>query len=77
MVAFSVAFSILLTILFFIVGGIVGYLGHCYLEYNTPNYTSHPELFDDNGKIMAGELLTVTFEGTENFDDDEDNDDDE
>jgi amino acid permease len=69
MVAFSVAFSILLTILFFIVGGIVGYLGHLYLQYNTPNYSSHPEIFDDEGKVMAGDLLTVTFEGTEFLED--------
>lgn len=78
MIAFSVAFSILLTILFFLVGGIIGYLSHVYLQYNTQqNYASHPEIFDEDGKVMAGDLLTVTFEGTEFLEDGEDDEDDE
>jgi amino acid permease len=78
MIAFSVAFSILLTILFFLVGGIIGYLSHIYLQYNQQqNYSSHPEIFDEDGKVMAGDLLTVTFEGTEFLEDGEDDEDDE
>jgi hypothetical protein len=78
MIAFSVAFSILLTILFFLVGGIIGYLSHIYLQYNAQqNYSAHPEIFDQDGKVMAGDLLTVTFEGTEFLEEGEDEEDDD
>jgi len=67
MLAVSISIGILVILLFFMVGGIIGYLmNRHFIENGVPDL--HPEFFDEYGRVITGDLLTVNFE---QYDDDE------
>jgi hypothetical protein len=73
--AYVIAFSVMFTLLFFMVGGIIGWLTYRHLLETRPPYL-HPEFFDENGQIIADEVVSVRFEEGYFDSDDDDEDDD-
>ena len=68
MLAVTLTLSSIISILFLIVGGVVGYLVKEYVyERNAQYIPTHPEMFDENGQIIAGDILAVRFENPEDF----------
>jgi len=68
MLAVTLVFSSIISILFLIVGGVVGYLLKEYVnERNSTYIPTHPEMFDENGQIIADDILAVRFENPEDF----------
>ena len=50
------------------IGGVIGYLLKEYVYDRTSSYIPvHPEMFDENGQIIADDILAVRFEN--NIDD--------
>ena len=50
------------------IGGVIGYLLKEYVYDRTSSYIPvHPEMFDENGQIIADDILAVRFEN--NLDD--------
>tara|TARA_B100000475_G_scaffold123126_1_gene89927 strand:- start:1131 stop:1295 length:165 start_codon:yes stop_codon:yes gene_type:complete len=50
------------------VGGVVGYLLKEYVyERNSTYIPTHPEMFDENGQLIADDILAVRFENPEDF----------
>jgi len=63
MLAVALTFATLISIMFLIVGGVVGYLLKEYAIDRTSQYIPmHPEMFDENGQIIADDVLAVRFE---------------
>ena len=63
MLAVTLTFSAIITVLFFLVGGVIGYLLKEYVnERNSTFIPTHPEMFDENGQIIADDVLAVRFE---------------
>ena len=63
MIAVTLTFATLISIMFLIVGGVVGYLLKEYAIDRTSQYIPmHPEMFDENGQIIADDVLAVRFE---------------
>ena len=62
----------LVSFLAFLVGGVIGWVAREHSYETTPQtvYT-HPEMFDENGKLTADEILAVRFEQHDNTEDDE------
>ncbi len=69
--AYVIAFTVMFTLLFFMVGSIIGWLTYRHLLETRPPYL-HPEFFDENGQVIADEVVAVRFE--EGYFDDEDED---
>ena len=59
--AVLIAISVMVLFLTIGVGLIIGYLVRAYIQDVTPQY-SHPEMFDENGQIIADDVLAVRFE---------------
>ena len=54
--------------MFLLIGGLIGYLLKEYVYDRTSSYNPvHPEMFDENGQIIADDILAVRFEN--NIDD--------
>jgi len=63
MLAVTLTFSTIISVLFLLVGGVVGYLLKEYALDRTAQYIpTHPEMFDENGQIIADDVLAVRFE---------------
>jgi len=63
MLAVTLTFSAIISFMFLIVGGVVGYLLKEYAIDRTSQYIpTHPEMFDENGQIIADDILAVRFE---------------
>lgn len=63
MLAVTLTFATLISIMFLVVGGVVGYLLKEYAIDRTSQYIPmHPEMFDENGQIIADDVLAVRFE---------------
>tara|TARA_Y100000289_G_scaffold54423_1_gene56853 strand:+ start:1320 stop:1628 length:309 start_codon:yes stop_codon:yes gene_type:complete len=68
MLAVTLTLSSIISILFLIVGGVVGYLLKEYVyERNSTYIPTHPEMFDENGQLIADDILAVRFENPEDF----------
>tara|TARA_B100001109_G_C18730022_1_gene411486 strand:+ start:234 stop:452 length:219 start_codon:yes stop_codon:yes gene_type:complete len=68
MLAVTLTLSSIISILFLIVGGVVGYLLKEYVyERNSTYIPTHPEMFDENGQIIADDILAVRFENPDDF----------
>jgi len=68
MLAVTLVFSSIISILFLIVGGVVGYLLKEYVYQRNSTYIpTHPEMFDENGQLIADDILAVRFENPEDF----------
>ena len=61
-------FTTIVSIIFLMIGGVIGYLLKEYVYDSTSSYIPvHPEMFDENGQIIADDILAVRFEN--NIDD--------
>tara|TARA_B100001996_G_scaffold101909_1_gene76446 strand:+ start:65 stop:316 length:252 start_codon:yes stop_codon:yes gene_type:complete len=64
-------FSVLLTIGGLLLGFVVGWVSHSYYNDHTTIAASkqltHPEFYDEDGNMLANQLLTVRFEGDNEF----------
>ena len=69
-------FSVLLTIGGLLLGFMLGWVSHSYYDTHTTVAASkqltHPEFYDEEGNMLANQLLTVRFEGDNEFYEDED-----
>ena len=49
--------------MFLLIGGLMGYLLKEFVyERNSPYIPTHPEMFDENGQVIADDILAVRFE---------------
>ena len=65
MLAVTLTFATLISVMFLVVGGVVGYLLKEYAYDRTSQYIPmHPEMFDENGQIIADDVLAVRFENS-------------
>lgn len=71
MLALALVFSVLFVIFALILGGLVGWTVKQHLEQKQP-YTYHPEMFDENGEVLADDLIAFRFENKDYFDEEED-----
>jgi hypothetical protein len=71
MLAITLVFSVLFVCLSLIVGGLVGWTLKQHLSQREP-YTYHPEMFDEDGNVLADDLIAFRFENTENMEEEED-----
>ena len=56
-------FTAISSIMFLLIGGLMGYLLKEYVYDRTSSYIPvHPEMFDENGQIIADDILAVRFE---------------
>ena len=61
-------FTTIISIMFLLIGGLIGYLLKEYVYDRTSSYIPvPPEMFDENGQIIADDILAVRFEN--NIDD--------
>tara|TARA_B100000073_G_C23665431_1_gene546387 strand:- start:276 stop:497 length:222 start_codon:yes stop_codon:yes gene_type:complete len=68
MLAVTLTLSTIISVMFLLVGGVIGYLVKEYVyERNSTYIPTHPEMFDENGQIIADDILAVRFEN--NLDD--------
>tara|TARA_R110001606_G_scaffold115049_1_gene242995 strand:+ start:2202 stop:2420 length:219 start_codon:yes stop_codon:yes gene_type:complete len=70
MLAVTLTLSTVISVMFLLVGGVIGYLLKEYvIERNSTFIPTHPEMFDENGQIIADDILAVRFDNTpEDFD---------
>ena len=71
-----VIFSIL-CFTFLILGGIIGWLAQQNNYVNMHNQgaiPTHPEMFDENGNLIADEIVALRFENNDNSEEDDDED---
>ncbi len=62
MLAVTLTLSTIISIMFLLVGGVIGYLLKEYvIERNSTFIPTHPEMFDENGKIIPDDVLAVRF----------------
>jgi hypothetical protein len=71
MIAIALVFSVLFVCLSLVVGVLVGWTLNQHLSQREP-YTYHPEMFDENGNVLADELIAFRFENTEHMEEEED-----
>ncbi len=65
MLAVTLTLSTVISVMFLLVGGVIGYLLKEYvIERNSTYIPTHPEMFDENGQIIADDILAVRFDNT-------------
>ena len=68
-----VIFSIL-CFTFLILGGIIGWLAQQNNYVNMQNhgaFSAHPEMYDENGNLIADEIVALRFENNDNSEEDD------
>ena len=56
-------FTTIISIMFLLIGGLMGYLLKEFVyERNSTYIPTHPEMFDENGQVIADDILAVRFE---------------
>ena len=69
--ALLVVFSIL-CFTFLILGGIIGWLAQQNNYVNMHNQgVTHPEMYDENGNLIADEIVALRFENNDNSEEDD------
>tara|TARA_E500000318_G_scaffold100297_2_gene102928 strand:+ start:1889 stop:2110 length:222 start_codon:yes stop_codon:yes gene_type:complete len=72
MLAVTLTFAVLSSLLFLGLGSVIGYLFREYSYDQASRYIpTHPEMFDENGQLIADEVFSVRFENPEALDEDE------
>ena len=73
MLAVSLVFGTLVAFMAFFVGGMVGWTAREYLLYNSVQEPSmHPEMYDEDGNVLADSLIAFRFtDYDEDFEDDD------
>tara|TARA_R100000008_G_scaffold83268_1_gene68481 strand:- start:877 stop:1101 length:225 start_codon:yes stop_codon:yes gene_type:complete len=63
LIAVTLFFTTLISIMFLLIGGLMGYLLKEFVyERNSTYIPTHPEMFDENGQVIADDILAVRFE---------------
>ena len=66
MLAVTLTFAVLSSLLFLGLGSVIGYLFREYSYDQASRYIpTHPEMFDENGQLIADEVFSVRFENPE------------
>ena len=69
MLAVTLTFAVLSSLLFLGLGSVIGYLFREYSYDQASRYIpTHPEMFDENGQLIADEVFSVRFENPEALD---------
>ena len=73
MLAVSLVFGTLVAFMSFFLGGMLGWTAREYLLYNsTEQPTLHPEMYDENGNVLADSLIAFRFtDYDEDFEDED------
>jgi len=72
MLAVTLTFAVLSSLLFLGLGSVIGYLFREYSYDQASRYIpTHPEMFDENGQLIADEVFSVRFENPEALDGEE------
>jgi len=72
MLAITLTFAVLSSLLFLGLGSVIGYLFREYSYDQASRYIpTHPEMFDENGQLIADEVFSVRFENPEALDGEE------
>jgi hypothetical protein len=77
MLAVSLVFGSFLVLLSLIIGLVVGWIAREYMMNYQDKPKLHPEFFDNNGNVIADEVVAVSFNPDYFLDDDIEDDDDE
>ena len=68
LIVVTLFFTAISSIMFLLIGGLMGYLLKEFVyERNSTYIPTHPEMFDENGQVIADDILAVRFEN--NLDD--------
>jgi|TARA_Y100000589_G_C27005001_1_gene568384 hypothetical protein len=71
MIAVTLTLSALISLLFLGLGGVIGWLAKDVVnQKNTAFYPMHPEFLDEDGNIIADEIMSVRFENPEELGED-------
>ena len=72
MLAVTLTFAVLSSVLFLGLGTVIGYLFREYSYDQASRYIpTRPEMFDENGQLIADEVFSVRFENPEALDEEE------
>lgn len=74
MLAITLVFTVLFALMAIIVGALVGWTLNQYVSQKQP-YTYHPEMFDENGDVLADDLIAFRFENMQNMEEEEETED--
>ena len=72
----TLTLTTVVSLLALLVGGMIGWLARQHSYETTPQIVyNHPEMFDENGRLVPDEIVAVRFENNyDNTDDEEDDD---
>ena len=74
-----VIFSIL-CFTFLIIGGIIGWLAqqnnYVNMQHRNDAFATHPEMYDENGMLIADEIVALRFENPNDNSEEDDSDED-
>ena len=72
----TLTLTTIVSFLALLVGGMIGGLARQHSYETTPQVVyTHPEMFDENGRLVPDEIVAVRFENNyDNSDDEEDDD---
>ena len=71
MIAVTLTLSVLISLLFLGLGGVIGWIAKdVVVQKNTAFYPMHPEFLDEDGNIIADEIMSVRFENPEELGED-------
>ena len=77
--ALLVIFSIL-CFTFLILGGIIGWLAqqnnYVNMQHRNDAFATHPEMYDENGMLIADEIVALRFENPNDNSEEDDSDED-
>ena len=62
LVAAAIVAGFALILNFVLLGGVIGYLAYGYLAAQVSQLPQHPEFYDENGNIIADEILAIRIE---------------
>ncbi len=61
----TLTISTIVCFLSLLVGGMIGWMARQHSYETTPQFTyTHPEMFDENGHLIADEVVALRFENT-------------
>lgn len=64
LLAFTITFTVLFSLMFLIVGGLVGWVAKDYFRKKS----IHPEMFDNEGRLIPDDVIAFSFENPEYLD---------
>jgi hypothetical protein len=71
MLILSIVFGVMMLQMFLLIGGVIGYLTYAHLLAQSQSLPQHPEFYDEDGNIIADDILAIRFENGYDYDFDE------